>query len=66
MPLGKRYDEAGLMHTDGRTLFLERDDGGRWRLDADRSARSLIGRRVRVVGIRSDFDVLDVETLTAC
>lgn len=44
-------------------LILQRDDGGRWRLDAGRRADSLLGRRVRVQGTRSGFDLLDVQRI---
>lgn len=66
MPLGSHHDENGLLMREGRFPVLLRDDGGRWRLDADPSANTLLGRRVRVVGIRSDFDLLDVVSLTPC
>lgn len=45
-------------------LMLQRDDGGRWRLDALIRAESLVGRRMRVRGIRSGFDLLDVTAIT--
>lgn len=45
-------------------LILRRDDGGRWRLDADPGAERLLGRRVRVQGVRSGFDLLDVQAIS--
>lgn len=67
MPMGKRYDEQGLLlkGNGAGSLVLQRDDGGVWRLDADGAASRFIGLRVRIVGVRSDFDLLDVETITA-
>lgn len=67
MPMGKRYEEHGLLlrGNGSGSLVLQRDDGGVWRVDADASAWRLIGLRVRVVGVRSDFDLLDVETITS-
>lgn len=44
-------------------LVLQRDDGGRWRLDVGRRAESLLGRRVRVQGRRAGFDLLDVQQI---
>ncbi|MGA1854110.1 DUF5818 domain-containing protein [Sphingobium sp. HT1-2] len=48
---------------DGPYPVLRVADGGEWRLDCTRSCRHLLGRRVRVVGTRSDFDMLDVERI---
>ena len=67
MPKGVRYEEVGLL-LEGNwpaNLILQRDDGGVLRLDANAAACRLVGQRVRVVGTRSDFDILDVDTITA-
>lgn len=61
MPMGSRHDERGLLMTEGRWIVLARDDGGRWRLDGPRRMDRALGRRVRVVGVRAEFDLLDVE-----
>lgn len=66
MPLGSRHDEAGLLLREGGALILQRDDGGRWRLDADPASEALLGKRVRVIGVRSGFDLLDVATIERC
>lgn len=63
MPMGSRHVEEGLLLTEGRWLVLALDGGGRWRLDAPWKARKLLGLRVRVEGVRSDFDLLDVERI---
>lgn len=63
MPLGSTVDESGLLLRDGAGLILQRDDGGRWRLDASPRYRELEGRRVRLKGKRSSFDLVDVEAL---
>lgn len=60
MPLGKFHHEEGLLLRQRGGLIPQRDDGGRWRLDADADVEHHLGRRVRVKGIRSDFDLLDV------
>jgi len=51
---------------DGPYLVLRRDDGGRWRLNADAKADDLLGRRIRVLGTRSGFDLLDVQRIEPC
>ena len=65
MPRGSRHDETGLLLEDRGQLALKRDAGGTWRLDAPHSAERLTGRRVRVVGTRAEFDLLDVATIEA-
>lgn len=60
MPLGSYIQESGLLLQGGSGLILQRDNGGRWRLDAPRKAERLIGRRVTIEGKRSGFDLLDV------
>lgn len=66
MPLGKFCIEEGLLLRQRGGLILQKDDGGRWRLDADPEAGRMIGQRVRVEGVRSDFDVLHVSRIIAC
>jgi hypothetical protein len=39
------------------------DDGGEWRLDVSGRYHHLLGRRVRVSGTRSEFDMLDVKRI---
>jgi Protein of unknown function (DUF5818) len=63
MPRGTRHELAGMLLGDGPYPVLRVADGGEWRLDCTRSCRHLLGRRVRVVGTRSDFDMLDVERI---
>lgn len=45
-------------------LVLDRACGGTWRLDAGWRVRRLVGRRVRIVGVRADFTLLDVKSAT--
>jgi hypothetical protein len=66
MPLGSRHDDAGVLLREHGQLILQRDDGGRWRLNADAAADAMLGGRVRVEGIRSGFDVLDVAHIARC
>ena len=60
MPRGSHHDETGVLFEDRGQLCLSRDAGGTWRLDAPTAAKRLTGRRVRVVGTRAEFDLLDV------
>jgi len=66
MPRGTQHDETGLLLREANDFVLERDDGGRWRLDVGRRAIELVGRRVRVQGTRSGFDLLDVRRIDPC
>jgi hypothetical protein len=45
--------------------YAPTDDGGRWRLDIDLEAEKLLGLRVRVRGVRSGFDLLEVRSMGA-
>jgi hypothetical protein len=67
MPKGHRFEEFGrlLRKAGSPYLFLQRDDGGVWRLDGALRDQRLIGQRVHVVGIRADFDLIDVESINA-
>lgn len=66
MPLGSRHEETGVLLREPGALILQRDDGGRWRLDADQGPQALLGKRVRVIGTRSAFDLLDVISIEPC
>ena len=63
MPMGSEHDETGRLLREGVDLILQRDDGGRWRLDVRRRDAALLGRRVRVLGTRSGFDWLEVRRI---
>lgn len=69
MPRGTRHDETGWLNENEGQWVLRRDEGGRWRLEVGFfmawRTRKLLGKRVRVVGKRSDFDWLDVEKIEA-
>lgn len=62
MPIGTSHVETGVLALEGRALTLQRDGGGRWRLDAPRRLWRLVGRRVRLSGTRVDFDWLAVDS----
>ena len=63
MPIGSREEVTGLLLRDGFFYALRMPGGGTWRLDAGRKADRLVGQRVTVVGIRSGFDLLDVQSI---
>ena len=63
MPQGSRHSLEGLLLRGHGRLILQKDDGGRWRLDVERTAERWLGRRVRVDGIRNGFDELLVERI---
>jgi hypothetical protein len=69
MPLGTRNEETGWLNDQDGERVLRRDAGGTWRLDmgllAHWRSRKLLGRRVRIVGKRVDFDVLAVNRVEA-
>ena len=66
MPLGSFHAEEGLLLRERGSFILNRDDGGRWRLNADPDVERMLGKRVRVEGVRSDFDVLEVSRIVPC
>jgi hypothetical protein len=63
MPLGRFYMEEGLLLQQSGRLVLQRDDGGFWILEVDFTAERLLGRRVRIEGVRSGFNALEVTRL---
>lgn len=63
MPRGVQVEEVGWLREMDGALVLQRVDGGRWRLDAGKKARRLVGRKVRLTGMRAEFDLLDVESV---
>lgn len=65
MPMGTRHEVEGLLLEEHGGLVLDVRDGGTWRLEAGWRARRLLGRRVRVTGIRDGFDLLAVQTIEA-
>ncbi len=66
MSRGQFHIEEGLLLRQRGGLILQRDDGGRWRLQADADAEKMLGQRVRVEAIRSGFDLLEVTRITRC
>ena len=65
MPHGSHHDETGWLNEDNRRLLLRRDAGGSWQLDAPAKAWRFVGQRVRVTGIRAEFNLLEVTSIDA-
>lgn len=67
MPRGTIHTDSGLLIDKGHALYLHRDGGGHWRLDAVSSkARKWVGRRVTLEGERDGFDLLAVRKIDLC
>jgi len=63
MPMGTRHQVTGVLLQSGHGLVIEVDGGGQWILDADHRAPKLLGHRVIVEGVRSGFNMLDVDSI---
>ena len=63
MPIGKAVDLTGIVMRDGHRINLHVDGGGYWELDLLRRHLWALGRRVRVQGVRSGFNRIDVKQL---
>jgi hypothetical protein len=65
MPRGTRHTLTGTLRATPRGYLLETDDGGTWRFDLGWGwrARRHVDRCVIVEGVRSGFDLLDVDRL---
>lgn len=64
MPRGTKHELLGVLIAAKPFPVLRMPDGGEWRLDVTGRCDHLLGRRVRVVGRRAEFDMLDVESIT--
>lgn len=65
MPLGGRLDLSGLLLRDGDRLTLRIAGGGEWIIDPPLFARTrqLVGQRVRVVGTRGGFNLVNADDI---
>ncbi len=63
MPRGTHHDLIGILLDTGIYPTLRVSGGGEWRLDMSGRHRRLFGQRVRVIGKRSEFDMIDVERI---
>jgi hypothetical protein len=67
MPRGTIHTETGLLVDKGHALYLYRDEGGQWRLDAiSNKTRQWVGRRVSIEGERDGFDILAIRKIDLC
>jgi hypothetical protein len=64
MPRGSRHIVTGRLRRDGHLWTLDVDGGGTWRLDGAKIGHH-VGQRVRVEGVRDDFDLLAVTRIEA-
>lgn len=67
MPHGAPVDLTGTLLRDGRRLVLAVSGGGEWIIDPPlfAGAHRLIGKRVRVIGVRGGFNLVDAHRLEA-
>jgi len=55
----------GLLMREGRQLILQMVDGGQWRLLALGRQEHLLGRHVRIEGVRDGHDIVAVDRISA-
>lgn len=65
MPRGSRHIVTGRLRRDGHLWVLDVDGGGTWRLEGTPTIDRHVGARVRVEGVRDDFDLLAVTRIEA-
>jgi len=63
MPRGTRHVVTGILRPGKWGYSLEMEGGGVWQLDIAGSAHRYLGQRVTVEGVRSGFDLIDVERI---
>jgi len=63
MPRGTRHQLTGLLLLSERGPVLAMDDGGYWALDLPPGKRRLAGQRVTIEGLRSGFNLIDVDRI---
>ena len=61
MASGDGIDESGMLLREGGGFVLQRDAGGRWRLDLGRVPVDLVGKRVRVIGVEAGGGLVEVD-----
>ena len=64
MPIGSHHEEFGILVRDGDLIYLQREAGGHWQIDAPDQTVELLGRRVQVIGVRTGFDRLTTKQIT--
>lgn len=65
MPRGEPFVLIGVLLGEGPYPTLRMAEGGEWRLDITGRYRHLVGQRVRIIGRRSEFDMIDVDYIEA-
>lgn len=61
MQAGDPIDETGTLIRDGGAFWLQRDRGGRFRLDLRRTPVDEVEKRVRVIGVYAGADLVEVD-----
>lgn len=62
---GQQIDATGTLERGAHGPVLLMDGGGCWRLEVSWRARKWLGKRVRVVGRRVEFDLIEVDSISA-
>lgn len=62
---GAHFELIGVLLGEGPYPTLRMADNGEWRLDISGRYQHLLGRRVRITGRRSEFDMIDVDYIEA-
>jgi len=66
MPRGTVHDVTGVLSLSKLGLVVEMPEGGFWIVEAPwRRTSHLIGKMVRVIGVREGFNLLVVKTMVA-
>ena len=63
MPRGTRHVVVGTLRMTRLGPVVKMAGGGRWQVDIQGRWRRHLGRRVRVEGVRTGFDLLAVERM---
>jgi hypothetical protein len=59
--MAEAIDETGTLLREGGGFLLRRDAGGVWKLELARMPVDLVGKRVRLTGVRLEGDVVQAE-----
>lgn len=59
--IGTRIDETGTLLRDGGAFYLNRDFGGRYQLELQRTPVDLVEKRVRLVGTLVGADLVNAD-----
>ncbi len=63
--IGTPIDETGTLVRDGGAFYLRRDLGGRYRLELHRTPVDEVEKRVRLIGILVDTDLVHADGIAS-